>query len=195
MLVRNVMTCPALTVGAETSLKDALALLDEHSVTMLPVVSRTGEVVGVLSEADVVREALPADVRTHLIPEGTLQTERAHRVADLMSFHPVTVGPDTDLAAAAVLMTDTTVKSLPVVGDDGRVVGIVSRRDIVRLLTRSDEAISADLDNLFRLLGRDWLVDVVAGEVTVRGPEGESEIAMARSSAYSLAGVRTVIVE
>jgi CBS domain-containing protein len=162
---------------------------------MVPVVSGAGVLVGVLSEADVVRDALPPDVRTHLIPSGNFQTQRAHDVADLMSHHPVTVGPDDDLAAAAVLMTDTAVKSLPVVNHDHRVVGVVSRRDIVRVLARSDQVISAELDELFRRLGTDWLVDVDAGDVTVTGPVGDAETAMAKSSAYSVAGVRSVSVE
>jgi CBS domain-containing protein len=104
------------------------------------------------------------------------------------------VSPDDDLAAAAVLMTDTAVKSLPVVNHERRVVGVVSRRDIVRVLARSDQVISAELDELFRQLGTDWLVDVDAGDVTVTGPVGDAETAMAKSSAYSVAGVRSVNV-
>lgn len=194
MLVREVMTSPALTVQLGTPLKAALALLDEHAVTMLPVVSPAGVVVGVLSEADVVREALTPDVRRHLIVSGDLSVERAHDVGDLMSLHPVTVTEDTDLAAAAVLMTDTAVKSLPVVDDHDRVVGVVSRRDIVHLLARPDEVVEAEADELLRQLGTDWLVDVQDGIAWVTGPVTDHQRSLAVSSVLSVPGVHTVQV-
>jgi len=194
MLVRDVMTPHPVTVRIDTPLKEALRLLDEHSITMLPVVSGAGVIVGVLSEADVVRDALPPDVRRHLIPTGELDAERAHEVADLMNFKPITVTADTDLAEAAVLMTDTAVKSLPVVDDDDRVVGVVSRRDIVHVLARPDEVIEADVDDLLRRLGTDWLVDVDDGEVTVTGPTDDRQRSMAESAVLSVPGVRGVQV-
>jgi CBS domain-containing protein len=195
MLVRDVMTAPATTVQPKTTISRALQLLDVHSVTMLPVVSEAGAIVGVLSEADVVLDALPADVRTHLIPSGELdEVGRAHEVGDLMNPRPVTVGPDTDLATAATLMTDSVVKSLPVVDEGGQVVGVLSRRDIVHVLARSDLAIEAEVDDLFRRLGTDWMVDVVDGRVTVSGPSGEAERSMAESVALSVPGVRRVVV-
>jgi CBS domain-containing protein len=192
MLVREVMTSPALTVHLETPVKAALALLDEHRVTMLPVVSESGVIVGVLSEADVVRDALPPDLRRRLIPVGELEMAGARAVADLMNMQPVTVTGVTDLAAAAMLMTDTAVKSLPVVDDDGRVVGVVSRRDIVHVLARPDEVIEAELDDVYRKLGTDWLVDVQDGAVTVTGPADEAERSMAEAAALSVPGVRAV---
>jgi len=195
MLVRDVMTSPATTVPMDATIGRALELLDTRSVTMLPVVSEAGAIVGVLSEADVVRDALPEDVRTHMIPSGELEeVGRAHVVADLMNLRPVTVGPDTDLATAALLMTDSVVKSLPVVDEAGRVVGVLSRRDIVHVLARSDTAIEAEVDDLFRRLGTDWMVDVVDGRVTVSGPAGDAERSMAESVALSVPGVRRVVV-
>jgi len=195
MLVRDVMTSPAKTVQADASIHRALELLDIHSVTMLPVVSDAGAIVGVLSEADVVLDALPPDVRTHLIPSGELdEVGRAREVADLMNLHPVTVGPSTDLAAAGLLMTESAVKSLPVVDETGHVLGVVSRRDIVRVLARPDTAVEAEVDDLFRRLGTDWLVDVADGRVTVTGPAGAAERLMAESVALSVPGVRRVVV-
>lgn len=195
MLVREVMTSPALTVRMETPLKEALTLLDEHKVTMLPVVTQAGVIVGILSEADLVREALPPDLRAHLIPSEDLGPERAHEVSELMSAHPVTVHEDTDLSAAAVLMTDTTVKSLPVVDHDNRVVGVVSRRDIVHVLARPDEVIEAEMDELFRQLGTDWLVDVSDGVATISGPVAEADREMAHAAALSVPGIRNVRVQ
>ena len=79
-----------------------------------------------------------------------------------MTALPVTVHPDTDLAEAAQLMTESTVKSPPVV-EDSRLVGIVSRTDVVRMLALRDERVEADIDDLIRSEGMDWLVEVEDG--------------------------------
>ena len=195
MLVRDVMTTPALTVHEDTPLKGALGLLDEHAITMLPVVKASGAIVGVLSEADVVRDAVPQDVRTHLIPtSGGDLDQPPHSVAELMNRHPVTVEATTDLATAAQLMTDTAVKSLPVVDEHDQVVGVVSRRDIVHILARTDTVVERDLDDLFRRVGTDWMVDVRDGAVTVTGPILPNERALAEAAARTVPGVRSVTV-
>ena len=68
MLVREVMTTSPVTVTPEASTKDALRLLDRHSITSMPVVDPDGVVIGVVSEADLVRDALPPDPRAHMLP-------------------------------------------------------------------------------------------------------------------------------
>ena len=100
-------------------------------------------------------------------------------VGEVMNLHPMTVNEDTDLAEAADLMTTTGVKSLPVLNHRRHVVGVVSRRDVIHLLARPDTEIEAELDDLYRRLDRDWLVEVRDGIATVTGPEGEGEHAMA----------------
>lgn len=195
MLVKDVMTPRPVTVGPRTPLSRAVTLMDEHSVTMLPVVSPAEMIIGVLSEADVIRGALPTDRRRHQLPvQDDAGVEVHHEVGELMSPHPVTVTPDTDLAEAAALMTDTTIKSLPVIDELDRVVGVVSRRDIVRVLARPDMAVEADVDDLFRRLGKDWLVDVTDGEAAVTGPADRSDRSMAEAAALSVPGVRRVRV-
>lgn len=194
MLVRDVMTTPVLTVREDTPLKSALVLLDEHAITMLPVVEASGAIVGLLSEADVVRDAVPEDVRTHLIPSVGDLDQPPHSVAELMNRHPVTVEATTDLATAAQLMIDTAVKSLPVVDEHAQVVGVVSRRDIVHVLARTDKAMERDLDDLFRRVGTDWMVDVHDGAVTVTGPIMPNERALAEAAARTVPGVRSVTV-
>lgn len=195
MLVRDVMTPRPVTVGPRTPLSRAAALMDEHSVTMLPVVSPADMIIGVLSEADVIREAIPSDRRRHELPaEDDDPVYLHHEVSEVMSRHPVTVTPDTDLAEAAALMTDTTVKSLPVIDELDRVVGVVSRRDIVHVLARPDTVVEAEVDGLYRRLGKDWLVDVTDGEAAVSGPADRFECSMAEAAAFSVPGVRKVRV-
>jgi len=194
MLVKDVMTTPATTVGPDTSIKEALALLDEQAITALPVV--TGHrIVGVVSEADLIRDGIQADFRRHLAfaPEET-RTLPPHTVGEVMNAHPVTVTPETDLREATDLMTTTTVKSLPVVDDDQRVVGVVSRRDVVHVLARADDVLAAEADDVFRRLGLDWLVDVNDGIAAVTGPTTDHEHTMATAVLGAVQGITGVTI-
>lgn len=196
MLVREVMTRNPVTVRASTPVKDALALLDRHSITMLPVVSPAGRIVGVVTEADLIRDVVKPDARTHMIPPQRAQTVLPpHAVVELMNHQTVTVRGDTDLAEAANLMTGTAVKSLPVIDEHHRVVGVISRRDIVRVLARSDEVVEQDVDALFHSLGVDWLADVCDGLVTVTGPVDAKERALAESAVSTVPGVVAVTIK
>lgn len=196
MLVREVMSRNPVTVRASTPVKDALALLDRHSITMLPVVSPAGRIVGVVTEADLIRDVVKPDVRTHMIPPQRGQTVLPpHAVVELMNHQTVTVRGDTDLAEAANLMTGTAVKSLPVIDEHHRVVGVISRRDIVRVLARSDEVVEQDVDALFHSLGVDWLADVHDGLVTVTGPVDAKERALAESAISTVPGVVAVTIK
>lgn len=188
MLVREVMTSPAVTVPQSAAVKDAIQLLERHSIAAMPVVDEVGRLVGVVSEADVIREMVVPDQRVHerLVRLSSPPTHA--RVADIMSRHALTVSSGTELAQAAELMTSTVVKSLPVVDDD-EVVGVISRRDIIRLLSREDPRIEAEVDELFRQTGLDWLVDVSDGVATVDGPADDGERELARVLACTVSGV------
>jgi CBS domain-containing protein len=193
MLVREVMTPRPLTVHPSTETKTALRLLDQHAVTSMPVVDANSRIVGVVSEADLVREALPHDPRAHMIPPAeSVRPPRPRTVGEAMNRHPVAVHGDADLADAVDLMTSTAVKSLPVVDGRGCVVGMVSRRDVVHLLARDDDRIEGQVDDLYRAAGVDWLVRVDDGTVTVEGPEDRSSRAIATSLAKTVAGVTDV---
>ena len=193
MLVREVMTPYPVTVHPGTETKTALRLLDEHAVTSMAVVDEDSRIVGVVGEADLVREALPPDPRAHMIPPAREpRPARPHTVGEVMNRHPVAVHGDTDLSDAVELMTSTAVKSLPVVDARRRVVGMVSRRDVVHLLARDDERIERQVDELYREAGVDWLVRVDDGTVTVDGPDDRSSRAIAISLASTVAGVTDV---
>lgn len=195
MLVKEVMSSPACTVRADTPIKDALALLDEHTITALPVVDEHGRIQGVVSEADLIRDALLPDARRHLSYALTPTTVLPpHEVGEVMTPHVLSVESDADLAEAVEVMTTTGVKSLPVVDHDLVVVGVVSRRDVVRVLARPDLTIEADVDELFRNLGLEWLVDVRDGVVTITGPEGPETQGVANVVAGSVPGVTGVRV-
>lgn len=188
MLVREVMTSPAVTVPQSAAVKDAIQLLERHSIAAMPVVDEVGRLVGVVSEADVIREMVVPDQRVHERPVRLTAPSFHCRVADIMSHHALTVTSETELAAAAELMTSTVVKSLPVV-DGERVVGVISRRDIIRLLSREDPRIAAEIDELLRQAGLDWLVDVTDGVAVLEGPSNEKERELAQVLVCTVPGV------
>ena len=193
MLVFEVMTKEPVTVHPGTPVKEALALLANHRVTSLPVVDGSGKILGVVSEADLVRELLARDPRSQEIPPEDERTPISV-VDDVMTAHPVTVPPDEDLVKAVDLITTTTVKSLPVVDRKGHLVGVLSRSDVVRLLARADEDIRGEVDELLRSTGIEgWLVDVRSGSVELLGPENSTDGLLARLLAESVPGVIDVV--
>jgi CBS domain-containing protein len=190
MLVRDVMTSPAVTVTAGASVKEGMRLLDRHHVTAMPVVAEGGRLVGIVSEADLLQDAVRRDDRTHLIPHEHTETP-PRRVEDVMSTLSLTVSPDSDLSDAVELMTDTAVKSLPVV-EHGRVVGVVSRSDVVHLLARSDESLCAEVDDLLRSAGLEYDVDVVDGHAVLEGSADPHDQRVAEVIAGAVSGVISV---
>jgi CBS domain-containing protein len=192
MLVHEVMSREPITVRPDTTIKDALALLAEHRVTSLPVVSGGRTVIGMVSEADLIRDLLASDPRAHEIPPGEHQA-RPRVVDQVMSTPVVTTSPETDLAEAVELLTSTTVKSLPVVDHRGRLLGVLSRSDVVGLLATADLRIEAQVDELLRSSGLDgWLVEVQDGTVSLQGPDDATDAMVARLLARTVPGVLEV---
>lgn len=181
MNVADVMTRDVWAVRPETPLKEAAAGLVEHGVAGAPVVDAQGVVVGVLSEADVVARARGVGggrltLLAHVLAPGredSLRRLTAETVADAMSAPAITVKATRPVQRAAALMLDRDVKRLPVVDDDRRLVGIVSRRDLVRAFARGDAAILRELEGLLVSpfgLPRDAVrASVTGGVVTLEG--------------------------
>jgi len=184
MKVCDLMTSEVVTVTPTTSLRDAAVLLTEKGISGMPVVNDANEVVGVLSEADIVVKAGGEVARNRLLgwlleaDFGLEDKIRAETVGDAMTAPPVEISPKRPVHEAARLMVSENVNRLPVV-ERGKLVGIVTRADIVRAFTRSDAELVDEIrgDILRRTF---WLepgsvaVDVVDGHVTLRG-EVETE--------------------
>ncbi|MBJ7359318.1 CBS domain-containing protein [Nocardioides sp.] len=195
MLVREVMTREAVTVTPQTSVKDALTVLEQHRITAAPVVDAELRIQGVVSEVDLIRDLVPTDQRTHAWPNQQAPTDRPRSVVDVMTTLPVTVGPNTDVAAAIELMTTLNIKSVPVVGHDHRVLGMLSRSDIVRVLAQSDDELERQVDAVLAEVGLgDWEVTVTDGAVQLTGPEDSPYRMTARAVAESVPGVVDVQV-
>lgn len=148
MLVADVMTRDVVTVTPETGVQEIARLLWTRGISGVPVVDASGALVGIVSELDLlVRNAnlhIPQYLRVLdvMIPLGNrhefdeeMRRALGATAADVMTANVVSVSPETDLADAATLMIDKDVNRLPVVAD-GRIVGIISRADFVRLLAQ-----------------------------------------------------------
>jgi len=188
MLVRDVMTTQVVTVRPDARVKEAIQLLDDHQITAMPVVDADGRLVGVVSEADVLRDALMPDRRTHEIPVAIESRAKVLTVNDVMTHLPMSVTADADLSIAASVLVDTSIKSLPVVDGD-RVVGMVSRRDVIAVLAKRDPLIEAEVDDLLRSADIECGVVVVDGVVSLDGPTESHAREIARVLASTVPGV------
>src|SRR3954451_24247248 len=143
MIVSQLMTTNVLTVTPETSLKEVATILSERRISGLPVVA-DGIVVGVVSEADILlRERGAPEVQHGVLARLRLRRAddarlHATTAGEAMTSPALTVGPRKRVHEAARLMTDRRINRLPVVAG-GALVGIVTRADLVRAFTRSDE--------------------------------------------------------
>ncbi len=203
--VGDVMTRDVATVTADTGYKRIADLLVQRNISGVPVVDEQDHVLGMVSEADLLAKLqYPDRVPRH--PLVTRRTSRASRRADgdiageLMSCPPVTIGITATVEQAARLMDAARVKRLPVLDDAERLVGIVSRRDLVRLYTRSDEQVRASVVN--DLLSALWVdpaaveVSVTAGIVTLRGQlDRRSTASIVASFTRAIPGVVDVVDE
>jgi CBS domain-containing protein len=181
-LVLNVMT-PAedvVVVHADTPYKEIARRLTDGGISAVPVVDEQARVLGVVSEADLLYKESRLEARRASSVFAGRQEARAQDKAegtlaeDLMSTPVVTVGPGDDVVRAARLMERHKVKRLPVVDEDGKLVGIVSRRDLLRVFTRPDGEIRSEIldDVLLRTLWidpREVEVSVTDGVVRLQG--------------------------
>jgi CBS domain-containing protein len=191
MLVREIMSTDVVSVRPDSTLKEATRLLDTHRVTALPVVDRAGRLVGVLSEADVLRDVIARDRRATEIPIALTGDPARLRVTDVMTHLPLSVAPDDDVAVAVEFLVDTQVKSLPVVEHD-HVVGVVSRCDVIAVLARQDALIEAEVDDLLRAAGVECVASVNDGVVRLESLARPEDLRIARVIAGSVPGVIAV---
>lgn len=171
MLVRDVMTSPVITVAAACPVRQAIRLLYEHQVTAAPVLDANGDLAGVVSELDLLRGEFEPDPRATLMPVPAHADPPPPTVADVMTTEVITVTETTDATAAIDLMVAKRVKSLPVRRGD-KVVGIISRRDLMGMLARPDEelrgAVMAGLHEQYPF-GPSWQVSVRDGVAVLTG--------------------------
>jgi CBS domain-containing protein len=197
--VRDVMTTGTITVGDRTSGATMARLMSEHRISALPVLTGKGRVAGVVSEADLLRtQHRPAVKRTRLLSRRAAHRPGSYTAAQLMTAPAITIHPDAPLGAAARRMTDQNLTMLPVVDADGELLGVVSRRDLLRVFLRPDEEIAAEVRQVLAdvLLAGPASVTVAAhdGLVTLSGQVGREDLVpIAGRLAADVDGVLAVV--
>jgi CBS domain-containing protein len=171
MLAREVMSRPVLTLRPDDTVRHAADVLVHARIASAPVVDDNGTLVGIVSEADLLRGRSRADPRAHLRPVPTDDADLDAGgpdvcVADVMTPRPLSVPAAADAADAARLLLDLGIKAVPVT-EGHRVVGVIARRDLLRSLCRPDDEVRDDVLRLLDGLGlaADWDVAVVDGVV------------------------------
>ncbi|MFF6793625.1 CBS domain-containing protein [Streptomyces filamentosus] len=177
--VLEVMTHRVVTVSPGTPFKEIVRLLVEHDISAVPVVGEDRRLLGVVSEADLLRDTseLP-DLEGRWAGVRLLSRERglpeAETAADLMTSPAVSAQPGWNLVETARTMDRKGVKRLPVTDETGRLVGIVSRTDLLRPFLRGDTAIREEIEHdvlgdTLRLAPDTLRVSVDDGVVTLTG--------------------------
>jgi CBS domain-containing protein len=148
--VADVMTPDPVSVGPNAVLKDAIQLLVDHRVSGLPVIDEAGNLVGILSESDLMWQTTGIDLPAYImlldsviyLKNPAQYNQELHKalgqlVKDVMTEKVITTTPDKSLREAAHLMHEKHVRRLPVLDDANKVVGILTRGDIVREMANS----------------------------------------------------------
>jgi CBS domain-containing protein len=190
MRAREIMTRPVITLEAEMSLLQAAAVLAEQQVAAAPVLNEDGELVGMLTEGDLITERLGPDPGPQDRRGGAAQT-----VGEVMTSTVIAMSASADAADLAEAMLDYDVHSVPIV-EGSEVIGIVSQRDLLRTLLRSDNVIRAEVaSRLDAYTGglRHWRVEVADGGVDLFGEVAdETEAQALRALAGTVPGVGSV---
>jgi CBS domain-containing protein len=179
MKVRDLMTTNPLAVAPETLLKEAARTMVRNKVSGLPVI-RDEVLVGIVTEGDFLRQEANRDqpyrfsLLDALFGEGPAEKPAAELVSEVMTESVITIKPEATIGEAARVMANQRVKRLPVLEEDGALVGIISRADVVNAFTKPDEIIEDEVreDIVRRLLfldPGDVGVTVVDGVVTLSG--------------------------
>ena len=171
LTVRDVMTRTVVVVNDSAPFKDVVRRMQEFRVSALPVVDDDGRPVGVVSEADLILKEDPElEEPTHLFERRRHRSDRQKAaglvVRELMTTPVVTIAPEATLGEAARLMRRKGVKRLPVTDATGRILGVLSRSDLLKVFLREDAAIEREV--LEDVIRRTLWIDPDTVQIEVR---------------------------
>jgi CBS domain-containing protein len=184
------MTSPAITIHQEATLREAGDVLARRGISALPVVDDDGRLVGIMSQMDLIR------LSTVYGAEGDeTQSEGSRsqpmRVAEIMTVEVVTVSPETDVHTVAKRLSESHIRQVPVLSDT-ELIGVVSRRDLIKWMARSDAALTLDViavlsDEARRLAHLE--VRVHEGVAHIEGEAAHDTLVLAAKLAQTVPGV------
>ncbi len=186
--VGDVMTTRVIAVKRSADYKEICSVLRQYGVSACPVINDAGQVVGVVSEADLLYKVADPDLPSGMIrlrwKLGEESKVNAITAGQLMTSPAVSIQPDAPVAVAARVMQDRRVRRLPVVGPDGMLIGIVSRTDLLSVYERpdgdiGDEVLREIIAGEFGLDPAEFEATVSSGVVTLAGPLARLDTALA----------------
>ncbi len=188
------MSRPVITVAPDTGIKAAAELLIAHGISALPVIGSKGDLVGIVSEADLLPIEIRPDPRSQATPLPPSAGSSPQTVAEVMTRRVLSVPADCEVSKVARILLEADYRRVPVV-DRGEVVGIVSRRDLVKVIARRDDMIKSEVARRLGELGfgaslRGFSVD--AGVVTVQLDDKGSNRRLAEAVVVAVPGVLEV---
>jgi CBS domain-containing protein len=167
--VKDIMTTRVISVSKDTTFREMATSLREYRISAFPVVDGDRKVIGIVSEADMLnKEALVDEpgVFGGILHRRDQAKARGITAGDLMTTAVVAVRPEDTVEHAAKLMYDRGVKRLPVTNADGRLVGIISRADVLSVFARTDEDIRQEITD--EVLLNEFLTDPRTLDVAVK---------------------------
>ncbi|MEU3764861.1 CBS domain-containing protein [Amycolatopsis keratiniphila] len=197
--VREVMTREVYSVRKGTPIADIAGILAGRGISAVPVVDDDRDVIGVVSEADLLLKHVESVSAPRPRVPGIRSKSDARTAADVMSTPAITVEADLPVAEAARLMVGNRVKRLPVVDRYGKLTGIVSRADLVHAFVRTDaeirDEVLRDISEQIRRPSRGEVrADVDNGIVTLRGEvERRSQAILLSALVRRITGVVDVV--
>jgi sulfide:quinone oxidoreductase len=142
MFVEDVMTRNVISVLKYDSIMQAAHILSQKNISGLPVVDKENNVIGIITQADILsvvgmrKEHTFKDLLKHMLGERLPERKIGDIVADIMASPAVTLTPRSNIAEAAQIMDEKKIRRLPVVDDGNKLVGIISRADILKAVLR-----------------------------------------------------------
>jgi CBS domain-containing protein len=206
--VQDIMTIDVVTVTRDTPFKDVVRAIERDRIGGVPVLDGDGVLAGVISEADLLRKPGAHGRGTgaafqRWIGLGRRAVPSGITAADLLTSPAVTVSATAQVAEAARLLNRHGIKRLPVVDDAGRLVGIVSASDLLRVFLRPDSDLAEEIEREVFARGLGVVVnpttvrvEVRDGVATLRGEVAYRSVAVAGvAMARGVDGVVDVVDE
>jgi CBS-domain-containing membrane protein len=157
--VSDVMTRTVLSAHEDAPIKEIVDALHRNRISSLPVTDRDRRVLGMVTVSDVLARmtgAGEAAARGHHVPGRGVERRKRHALTarELMTTPAITVGPNATIEAVARLAARSRVRSVPVVDNDNKLLGIVTRADLIKVFLRDDEQIRRDIER--DVIGEPW---------------------------------------